>query len=228
MTHIRRADIKACMTIIRFIILVLFVATFSVARPVLASHSDDAMSGLATNALIRAFEVSGLDDKSPPPFRLQPYVVTIRASGSSFEVFFLNQTEARAIPVVVAARSSQVVWKEGAPIDGATVPTLPAGYVLPGIIAGEIITAYRQALSDGFDRLRTGAYNVWYLPRAGASTIGFASLDQPPTEVSTEPTATRTPRPGSKCFSVGRTGPDYSVSVQNGTVNVYRIYYGCP
>jgi hypothetical protein len=112
------------------------------AMPALANDwQDGVMSGLATNALVRAYQASGLDGAEPPPLRLQKYVVTIRAQGDSFEVFFLAQTEAVAIPLVVSARNGAIVWKEGDKPNFATLPINPGGRIFPGIIAGEIIAA---------------------------------------------------------------------------------------
>jgi hypothetical protein len=185
------------------------------------------MSGFATNALIRAYAASGLNSEEPPPLRLQNYVVTIRSKGSLFEVFFLSQTEPRAIPVVVDARTGTIIWEEGEPPDAATMPTLPGGHIIPGIIAGEIILAYRQAVSDRFDSLDTGAYNLWYVPWAGGSDVGFERLEGPPPIVSTEPAPTPTPNPNHKCFAVNVTGPDYSVTVRNKEVRTHRNHAGC-
>jgi len=51
------------------------------------------MSGSATSALAMAFEASGLDDKRPAPFALQPYVVTIQKAGGAFDVWFGGQSD---------------------------------------------------------------------------------------------------------------------------------------
>lgn len=187
------------------------------------------MSGLATNALVRAYEASRLDNGESPPLRLEKYVVTIRSNGSSFIVFFLAQTEAVAMPVVVSARTGAIIWKEGEHM-AVTMPdlNLTAGYLLPGIIAGEIIAAYRQAASDQFKPLSTGAYNIWYDPRAGASVVGFTKLDGPPSVVSTEPAATPTPNAHQSCSSVGLTGPNYTVTVINSEVSVHRDHPRVP
>ena len=99
-------------------------------------YSPTSLSGFAVNALVRAYQASGLGDDAAAPLRLQPYIVTIRLNGDRFEIFFLAQTRAVAIPITIVARTGEVIWKEGDPPNAVTMPTIPGGFVLPGIIAG--------------------------------------------------------------------------------------------
>lgn len=217
-----RKEIKTSMA---GLLAILFAST---TIPTLANDwRDEAMSGFATNALLRAYEVSGLDGPGPAPLRLQKYIVTIRANVNAFDVFFLAQTEAVAIPVEVSARTGAIIWKKGDAPNAATMPTLPGGLILPGIIAGEIIAAYRQAASDQFKPLNSGAYNLWYRPFGGGSDVGFSRLDSAPSTISTQPAATPTPNHNQRCFAVGLTGPDYSVTVIDNDLRVHRNHAGC-
>jgi hypothetical protein len=207
--------------------LILIVATVS-SIPVLAADlgQGTTLSGFATNALVRAYEASGLDGVESPPFRLQEYFVTIQPRGAVLDIYFLAQTEAVAIPVAVAARTGAIIWKKGDRPDFSTMPDQPGGYVLPGIVAGEIIMAYRAAASEHFPALSTGAYNLWYLPHAGALDVGFSKLTRPPADVSTEPAPT--PSAVHNCFSVAMSGPSYTVAVMNNKVSVYDLHItGC-
>jgi hypothetical protein len=184
------------------------------------------ISGLATNALARAYEVSGLNGTTPPPLRLQPYYVAIQADGEYFKIFFLAQTEARAIPFVIAARTGAVIWKEGQPANRAVPipPNMPLGYVLPGIIAGEIIEAYQHAILDRFKPLSTGGYNTRYFPLGGGVDVGFEALVGAPQSVSMEPGPTPTPNPAG-CFGRCAHGPMYALTIRNGVVTIAGPVY---
>ena len=149
-------------------------------------------------------------------------MITVRADGDNFDVFFLAQTEVRAYTLVVAARTGTIVWKEGdTRTDPADVPASTAGYVLPGIVAGEIIAVYRQAVLDHFISLTAGAYNLWYVPLGGALDLGFRSLNGPPQSIrrSAPPPI---PARDSRCFSGWDTGPAYTIAVSANGVTSLR------
>jgi hypothetical protein len=210
--------VEGLKTLLRLAIIVTLVAPASTLADTRANQAS-ALSGFAVTALVRAYEASGLDEHTPPPFRLQSYVVTIRPHDEVFDVWFLAPTEAWTYPVVVAARTGSIIWKAGQPANGVTTPTWTGGYTLPGVIAGEIIAAYRQASSDGFGSLRTGAYNVWYVPFGGGTDIGFEPLNGPPSFLSTAPAATPSPKSNEGCF-MGVTGPSYVIHVLNGNFRI--------
>ena len=203
---------------------VLLILTLSIGVPAYGGERGTAeMSGLATNALAKAFQVSGLAGGESPALRLRPYVVTIRSDGDSFDIFFLAQTQARAIPVVISAHSGAVIWKEGDPSDASTRPTSTGGYVLPGVVAGEIIAAHKQAILEGYKPIQNGAYNLWYIPFGGGLDVGFSRLNAVPTSASTGPQSPEaTPEPGAKCFSGCLTGPAYTVTIIDQTLKIIR------
>jgi hypothetical protein len=189
-------------------------------------YSPAGMSGFAVNALVRAYEASGLDGNTPAPFTLQPYVVQFHFGGNVFEVAFLGQT----------TRSYRAAWvdcKTGAvattPADAVKKgfdkgPPDTEGFVLPGIVAGEIIAVYRYALSEGYvsKQLKSGAFNLSVEAHAGGIGVGFLVRDRPQEIVSIKPAPTPTPTPGGlRCLSGACNGwTGYRVDILNNHVQI--------
>lgn len=110
--------------------------------PIPVGFSEE-LSEFAANALVHAYEASGIDDKSPIPFRLEPYVVTIgRTAGDHYEMqFFGGMTDAH--------RDIYVQGKTGAAARSPLTDLVSVDeLVLPGISASAIIAAYKKALAD--------------------------------------------------------------------------------
>jgi hypothetical protein len=186
------------------------------------------MSGYATNALVRAYDASGFDRSMAPPFVLQPYVVQLDVSGDIFSVAFLGQT----------GRYYRAAWvncKTGA---AATTPAAAAKlldngpsyseeFLLPGIIAGEIISVYRYAVSEGSisNALKSGAFNLSISAGVGGSGVGFLSRTQPQEIVSMRPAPTPTPTPGRmRCLSGACNGwHGYRISVLNNRIQIQHV-----
>lgn len=184
-------------------------------------YKGPGMSGYATNALIKAYEVAGFDRKGQPPFELQPYVVTVdRLANDEFDVTFLNETTTAEREAIVDLRTGAA----GSP-DPHSTAEASEGVALPGISAGAIVVAYREALKDkgGYlaTRLPTGSYNLVYYPIAGGTYVAFIPLDRPPVNRSAQPAPTPTFTNGLVCLAGNcdaRVG--YYVSVKNGQVHV--------
>lgn len=199
------------------------VAAVVAGSSVVASASADqqpanALSGSAVNALVKAYSASGLGGKTPAPLALRPYIVTIRLNEDRFEVLFLSETDPAAIPVVVSARTGEVVPLNG---PGAGMPpNLPGDVVLPGIIAGEIIAAYRQALTDGTNLVGQG-YSVWYQPWAGGSDVGFELEGRASGGAAAQPTVWGTANQG-KCAASCVSSIVYWVRISKNHIDVSR------
>lgn len=182
----------------------ILAATLGANAPVpVPVDSSESLSGFATNALVQAYDASGIENKSPVPFRLEPYVVTIgRTSGGHYEVQFWGGMTDEHRDLYVQAKTGAVVpWSQ------LTDLTSVDELVLPGISAGAIIAAYQNALSDpeispGQKRLlKEGAYNLNYAPASGTTYVAFIWLAGPPDSVSLAPAPT--PVPGTACSPGG-------------------------
>jgi|HubBroStandDraft_6_1064221.scaffolds.fasta_scaffold97233_4 hypothetical protein len=183
------------------------------------------MSGYATNALVRAYDASGFGTAMAPPFVLQSYVVQLDVGGDIFSVAFLGQTGRYY-------RTAWVNWKTGviATTPAAAAKLLDNGpsdreeFLLPGIIAGEIISVYRYALSEGYisRSLESGAFNLGVSASVGGSGVGFLIRSQPQEIVSIKPVPTPTPTPGGmRCLSGGCNGwRGYRITVLNNHVAI--------
>jgi len=187
--------------------------------------SGQAMSGPATNALVRAYEISGLDGSAPAPFSLQPYVVSIQAGDSYFVVSFASQTSRQRRDVVVRGEAATVLATEQLTKQLDQLPPTTEEVLLPGIVAGEIIAVYRRAVSDGsISRVATsGAYDLGFRAFAGGAGVGFTARDAPQGSTSLKPEPTPTPKPGSlRCLSPC-SGMGYIISVLNHRVVIRRM-----
>jgi hypothetical protein len=71
-------------------------------------YNGPVLSGLATNALVQAYETSGLDSDVRAPFRLQNYLVSIRTFGDYFDVFFDSNTTAEWHDVLIDGKTGAV------------------------------------------------------------------------------------------------------------------------
>jgi hypothetical protein len=192
----------------------------SAARAVATGYNGPTLSGLATNALIQAYGASGLDADTPPPFRLQGYVVTIHTFGDYFKVVFAANTTAEVHVVWIAGRTGSVVRLQPDPVTNP-VPAATEGYMLPGIVAGAIIVAYREALREKYLAPKAGAYAANFDAGGGIVSIYFEKT-QEPTVVSTVPAPT--PTPGTwRCLSGCATGPGYYITMRNGRITIKRM-----
>lgn len=192
--------------------------------PISASPFDykgPGMSGFATNALVKGYEVSGFGKTGQPPLELQPYVVGVdKLANDEFDVTFSNETTTAKREAVVDLQTGVA----GSPEPQSTAEATE-GIAIPGISAGAIIVAYRAALKDegGYlaTRLPTGSYNLAYYPYPGGTYVAFIPLDRPPVNRSTRPAPTPTFRDGQICLAGdcdSRIG--YFVNVKNGQVQV--------
>lgn len=118
------------------------------------AQAHPVLSGFATNALVRAYHASGLDTNISAPLRLRSYVVTIYTSGDDWIMF--NDTASMEVHnILVAARTASVVWRAGDP--GGEVysnPTTTEALMLPGVVAVEIILAYREGSRGHYNLFR--------------------------------------------------------------------------
>lgn len=135
-------------------------------------ENQSSLSGVETNALVAAYDASGLDKPPGPPSSLQSYVIAIHPAGTYVDVFFLSQTQVLAVPAIIDTTNNKVVWTDR---DRTAPPHEPNlfGLVLPGIVAGEMIAAYRQAQSDGFGFLTSGAYSTTFTPYSPGLRVSF-------------------------------------------------------
>lgn len=184
-------------------------------------YSGPTLSGLATNALALAYGASGLDGATPAPFRLQGYVATVHTAGDYFQITFSANTTEDFKDLIVDSKSESVVWKRGDPISKVSaMPAETEGYVIPGIVAGEILLAYREALKENYQPLQTGAYAIHFEPFAGGLDIGFENTLEPST---TSVIPAPTPTPGAwRCLSGCAAGPGYRITVRDGRITIKR------
>lgn len=173
------------------------------------------LSGAAATALVRAFEVADLPGNIAPPFRLQPYVVMIYASAGYFLVDFLSETTAAHKMVVVSATTGKVISQSGGWADYSKEEIL-----LPGLVAGEIISAYELARRYGVEQLESGKFAVYFEPSAGGLSISFPRIEGPRTALAF-PGPKPTPEP--HCMGICGTGPVYQVNVKDGHVLVEGV-----
>lgn len=190
------------------------------AVPASASESVPSLSGLATNALVHAYHAAGLDGALEPPFRLQPFVVSVRKRGTAFEVTFSGETSKEFHFVSVDGPSGKILGTS----EVLHMPGDQGLVLLPGIIAGEIIAAYRQALRDTRqardknDALRAGLYGVVFDAFPGATSIDFG----PPPGGRPPDVLAPTPTPFGGCMG-GCAWEYYSVKVQGGKMEISRV-----
>jgi hypothetical protein len=182
---------------------------------------DDGMSGLAVNALVKAYEYVRLGPDEDAPFRLDSYVVVITQYGSGFSIGFGRHDAGDLRSVFIDGRSNTIATpKLDWPYQGTTL--------LPGVIAGEIVAAYRHALSDtGLSpetkaRLANAAYDLEYGPRPTTLSLLFVAANPPfPTVLlRNEPTAT--PSPGWTCLAGACRGQlaYYLVTIRGDHLNI--------
>jgi hypothetical protein len=201
-----------------------WLAALTLTAPAVASgdhYNGPTLSGLATNALVRAYEGSGLDGQTPAPFRLEDYVVAVHTAGDYFQITFSASTSRDFHDFVLDTRTQSIIWTQGDPISKlSAMPAETEGYVLPGIVAGEIIVAYHEAVRENYKPLQTAAYAVNFEPFAGGLDIGFEKTQEPKT-VSVVPAPT--PSPGVlRCLSGCATGPGYHILVRDGRLTIQR------
>jgi hypothetical protein len=120
-------------------------------------YQGPGISGGAIRALVRAFDVAGLPGTMAPPFRLRPYVVMIHAGVGFFLVDFLSEATSAHQGVAVSATTGEVISK---PQDWADNSV--EGIVLPGIVAGEIISVFEQARRDKVVPLESETLDVHF------------------------------------------------------------------
>ena len=185
--------------------------------------SSPALSGLATNALVRAYKASGFGPDNAAPLRLQSLVVTIYTSRDNFWVMFSGTTTMEIHNVFIEGRTGSVLWRAGDPGGEAySHPVITEAFILPGVVAGEIIAAYQAATKFGYKPFQTGGYYTIFQPWPGGTFIAFDQT-QEPASVSTNPGPT--PTPTAPCRSgcvapVGYAVPGYFVTVWNGHVTI--------
>jgi hypothetical protein len=184
-------------------------------------YNGPVLSGLATNALVQAYEASKLDGDVPAPFRLQNYLVSIRTFGDYFDVFFDANTTVESHDVLIDGKTGAVARLQRDPVTKLyPVPAATEGYLLPGVVAGGIIVAYREASREKYAPLTTGAYAINFEAGAGVIGIGFKKT-QAPGVVSVIPAPT--PTPGAvRCLAGCATGPGYIITIRNGLIAIKR------
>lgn len=215
-----RHAVRTAIPLVIVVLMVVSVPCRSSADP--TPYSGPTLSGLATNALALAYEASGLDSATPAPFRLQGYVVTLHTAGDYFQVTFSANTSTDVQDVVVDAKTRSVIRKYGDPTSKAAMPDESEGYVLPGIIAGELILAHREAQKENYRPLQSGAYAVHFEPFPGGLNIGFERTLEPHS-TSVIPAPTPTPPSAMRCISGCATGPGYRIIVRDGRITIKRV-----
>jgi hypothetical protein len=182
----------------------------------------DTIAGPSVNALIEAYESFGMGPDEKAPFLLEPYVVVIEQYGTSIRLTFDEHSTATLREVIIDAKSNLIVQpKDDQSYEGMIL--------LPGVVAGEMIAAYRYILATASSpeivaRLKSAAYNVAYAPaRLGTSLVFFPAktlllLTNPRFE------ATPTPRPGWTCLAGACDGQfaNYIVRLRDGQVTFER------
>lgn len=185
--------------------------------------SNPALSGLATTALVRAYEASGIGSDDKAPLRLGSFVVTIYKVQNNFLIGFTGTTTMEVHNIVVDGHTGSVLWRAGDPSGEAYGhAAISEAFMLPGVVAGEIIAAHQAASNLGYKPFQTGAYYTIFQPWPGATFIAFDQT-QEPTSVSTSPGPT--PTPDASCHSgctpaPGYLVPGYTVMVTNGRVTI--------
>jgi hypothetical protein len=182
-------------------------------------YNGPVLSGLATNALVQAYEASGLDGDVPAPFRLQNYLVSISTFGDYFDVLFDASTTAERHDVLIDGKTGAVARLQRDPATKLyPVPAATEGYLLPGVVAGGIIVAYSEALRQRYAPLATGAYATNYEAGAGVISVRFEKT-QAPNVVSVNPAPT--PTPGTmRCLAGCATGPGYFITILDGRITI--------
>lgn len=210
---------KRIVFFLSIVLFVLFPSTHTVAEDY--HFYGPTLSGLATNGLVRAYESSGLDDATPAPFKLERYVVTIGTYGNYFMVLFSANTTAESHEVLIDGRTGSVARLQRDPETKLyPVPADTEEYLLPGVVAGGIVIAYREAVGEGYAPLKTGAYATDFGAGAGVVNVGFERTLEP-SVVSVIPAPT--PTPGiMRCLSGCASGPGYRITVRNGHIVIKR------
>jgi len=144
----------------------------------------------------------------------------IDAGVGFFLINFISETTIAHQSVAVSATTSSVIWKTGQP-DGwaGNFGGSTEGVVLPGIMAGEIISAYEQARGDNFAPLENGNFDTHFEPTGGGLFISFPIIEGPKAAFA-RPNPMPTPKQG--CLSGCFTGTAYLVSVTGARVSVER------
>jgi hypothetical protein len=180
--------------------------------------SSPALSGLATNALVRAYNASGFGADNAAPLRLQSIVVTIYTARSDFWVMFSGTSTMEIHNIFIEGRTGSVLWKAGDPGGEAySHPAITEAFMLPGVVAGEIIAAYQVASKSGYKPFQTGAYYTIFQPWPGATFITF-NCAPAATSVTTVPGPTPTSNGSgvaSCAFIPGYSAPGYTVVLTN-------------
>jgi len=179
----------------------------------------DTISGVAVNALAKAYESFDLGEDAVAPFRLESDVVVIEQWGTDFRVTTDEHSTGSHHEVVIDGMTAE-------PVSPAKDQPFRGMILLPGVIAGEIIATHRFLLKNptvpqSSTMLESGAYNLSYSPayKGGASLIFFAAK-APPTMADVKSAATPSPKPGLKCLAGACEGQFayYIVRLRNGRV----------
>jgi hypothetical protein len=182
-----------------------------VAKP---ADPDSGMSGLAVNALVRAYEGFALGPDAEAPILLEPFTVVIKQYGGLFSIALGRHSTGASYIVVMDGHSNVVASpKADSPYEGTIL--------LPGVIAGEIIAAYHYALEDtglpvsSKERLKRGHYDLEYDPYSTSVWLLFVAANPLFRSVllANEPTAT--PSPGWTCLA----------GACHGELAYYRVYF---
>ncbi len=167
------------------------LATWPIVVPAADIENPNNLSGFATIALFRAYEASGFAHRGSPAFNLAPYYVTITLDSGTFQIWFLGQTDAGTMAFFVEGKTGGLIWKSGdksAPPRSTNV--FPQGYVLPGIVVGEILTAFQRGEVDHLALRDAAAFDTSYQPLGGGVDVYFEPLSaSPQTPAVTAPSA---------------------------------------
>jgi hypothetical protein len=198
------------------------LATWPIVVPAADIENPNNLSGFATIALFQAYEASGLAHRGSPAFNLAPYYVTIAVDSGRFQIWFLALTDARTMAFFVEGKTGRLIWKSG---DKSAPPrsinVFPQGYVLPGMIVGEIVTAFQKGEVDHLALRGTGAFDTSYQPLGGGIDVYFEPLSAPPQT----PAVTADSASGSRplgCDEVCLKQYVYAVRTMGGVVTVHR------
>jgi hypothetical protein len=198
------------------------LATSPIVVPAADVENLNNLSGFATIALFQAYEASGLAHRGPPAFNLAPYYVTITFDSGTFQIWFLAQTDARTMAFFIEGKTGRLIWKSG---DKSARPRstddFPHGYVLPGIIVGEIVTAFQRGEVDHLALRDASAFDTSYQPLGGGTDVYFEPLSASPQT----PAVTTASASGSRplgCDKVCLRQYVYAVRTMGGVVTVRR------
>jgi hypothetical protein len=164
-------------------------------------YPSSSLSGRSVYALKKAYEVSFAERGAiEAPFALAPYTIEVLNYAHSTSIIFLHNTAPKIAVVAVSG--------DQATLQNAILPTLDVKPVLlPGVIAGEILAVYNDALKRDDSVVTAGpeTFDVSVEIGVSYSLVAFIPNQRPALPV------------GMKCIAGDCNGGTvYNISLRNG------------